>query len=164
MINKVCEYCDSPYISLHPNSRYCPGKLCASKMNAIKKRIRQKAFHNTLEPRQCKRCGKQFKFHGMKQMCQECVEFLKEKPHHYRKELIMEKSNICEKCKVNEKHSKNPNAKYCTECVIKIKAEKIERMNERRKKDYKVNVVENKKKKKDVINPFFLKRNLSDKS
>ena len=70
---------------MHPNSKFCPGKPCASRMDKIKKTLRQKAYHNTLEPRICKRCEKSFKFYRMKKHCEECVEHLKEKPHHYRK-------------------------------------------------------------------------------
>ncbi len=159
-MNKICEYCNSPYISFYPNSKYCPAKKCASRMNAIKKRLRQKAYHNTLEPRNCKRCGKPFKFHGMKQHCKECVELLKEKPHYYKKEKVMkEKSNLCEECKINEKHSKNSNTKYCFECVIKVKKAREKKNNKIKKQDYKTNVVKNKKKKKDKINIFFLERN-----
>ncbi len=162
MANKICQYCGSPYISSKPNSKYCPGKLCASRMGAIKKKLKQKEFHNTLEPRICKRCGTSFHFHSMKKMCQECVKFLKEKPSHYKKEPTMKESNICIRCKKREKHSKNPNAKYCLECRDIILKEKIKLQNDRRvKSDEELKIIneKNKKEKKSGINPYFLKRN-----
>ncbi len=51
-----------------------------------------------------------------------------------------------------------PNTKYCAECVIKVKEEKVKKLNENRKAEYRKNVIEIKKKKKDGINPYFLKR------
>ncbi len=160
---RTCNYCNSIFNPTSNNNMYCPAKLCARKMNAIKKRLRQKEFHNTLEPRICKRCSKSFHFHGMKKMCQECVEFLKEKPSHYRRKPKMKESKICVKCKKQEKHSTNSNAKYCLECKELVAKAKIKKYNNLRIKIDKELSKKNKENKKNnikkEINPYFLKRN-----
>ncbi len=74
---RKCEYCDEPLINPMGNRKYCPGKLCATKMNAIKKRIYQMKNHNTLEPRICRRCQKPFKYYGMKKYCLDCILILR---------------------------------------------------------------------------------------
>ncbi len=54
-------------------------------MGAIKKKLLQKKYNNTLEPRPCRRCGKDFRFLGMRKYCQDCLEVLKADPYEYKK-------------------------------------------------------------------------------
>ena len=81
---KICEYCGDTFQRTASNQKYCPGKKCSSKMNAIKKRLKQKETSNTLLPRKCKRCGEPFHFYGMKRYCQECVKYLKVDTNRYK--------------------------------------------------------------------------------
>lgn len=78
-----CKYCENIFKKTFNNQVYC-SKQCSEKMTKIKKRLRQKKYHNTLKERKCNLCGDMFRFHGMKKNCKKCVELLKEKPHLYR--------------------------------------------------------------------------------
>ena len=81
----ICKYCEKPFEKEFNNQVYCT-VLCRTRMTKIKKRLRQMKIHDTLKPRTCKRCKKQFKHYAMKIHCKSCVEHLKQYPHHYRKE------------------------------------------------------------------------------
>jgi len=83
-VTKTCKYCENEFIREFNNQVYC-SEYCADRMAKIKKKLRQKEYHNTLEPRICKRCGSSFNFYGMKKLCKECVEVCKENQMEYRK-------------------------------------------------------------------------------
>ena len=158
-----CDRCENPYLKTHNSQLYC-NKRCAGRSFVEKKKLRQQKENNTLEPRQCKRCHKDFHFHGMKKYCLDCLEFLSIKPQAYKKnnkDYIL--PELCTRCHKNPKRSNHSRTKYCEECAKEVAIEKSS-VNNARQKEMKENGIKPIPMRKGDIDPKWLLRGpISDK-